>query len=188
MILKINPADVVSIPSDYNNSKGRACRYEVIGEIDSNPDDSREFDKPVQTTANSIAGPKIGNSAFYQGYSDGYYGVKYYHHVYDDSDKKYAEGYNKGFTAQRDGTPEMYRYEFIDQDDFAADFYEEFDEESVDDVTENVVQQDYDSQGRPLSMTPNAIRKRAARAAKRAQRAQATATKPSTGSWPQPKN
>lgn len=33
MILKINPADVVSIPYDYNNQKGRCCRYEVIGEV-----------------------------------------------------------------------------------------------------------------------------------------------------------
>lgn len=33
MVLKINPRDVVSIPVDYNNSKGRACRYEVIGEL-----------------------------------------------------------------------------------------------------------------------------------------------------------
>lgn len=33
MILKINPSDVVSIPSDYNNSKGRCCRYEVVGEL-----------------------------------------------------------------------------------------------------------------------------------------------------------
>lgn len=32
VIVKINPADVVSIPSDYNNAKGRACRYEVIAE------------------------------------------------------------------------------------------------------------------------------------------------------------
>jgi len=32
MILKINPADVVSIPSDYNNTKGRCCRYEVVAE------------------------------------------------------------------------------------------------------------------------------------------------------------
>jgi len=32
MLVKINPCDVVSIPSDYNNAKGRACRYEVIGE------------------------------------------------------------------------------------------------------------------------------------------------------------
>jgi hypothetical protein len=33
VVLKVNPADVVSIPSDYNNTKGRACRYEVVGEL-----------------------------------------------------------------------------------------------------------------------------------------------------------
>ena len=33
VIVKINPRDVVSIPSDYNATKGRACRYEVIEEI-----------------------------------------------------------------------------------------------------------------------------------------------------------
>ena len=32
MVVKINPADVVSIPVDYNNSKGRCCKYEVIAE------------------------------------------------------------------------------------------------------------------------------------------------------------
>ncbi len=31
VILKIDPADVVSIPSDYNNSKGRTCAYQVVG-------------------------------------------------------------------------------------------------------------------------------------------------------------
>lgn len=33
VVLKINPRDVVSIPSDYNNTKGRACQYLVIGEL-----------------------------------------------------------------------------------------------------------------------------------------------------------
>jgi hypothetical protein len=32
VIVKINPADVVSIPSDYRNAKGRAWRYEVVAE------------------------------------------------------------------------------------------------------------------------------------------------------------
>jgi hypothetical protein len=36
MIVKINPKDVVSIPSDYNNTKGRCSRYEVIGEYTEN--------------------------------------------------------------------------------------------------------------------------------------------------------
>jgi len=51
VIVKINPRDVVSIPSDYNNSKGRACRYEVVGELGVNPDQA--FDKPVQEMANA---------------------------------------------------------------------------------------------------------------------------------------
>jgi len=37
MILKINPADVVSIPSDYNGAKGRCCKYEVIGQVNGDP-------------------------------------------------------------------------------------------------------------------------------------------------------
>lgn len=33
MICKINPADVVAIPNDYNNAKGRAWTYEIVGEV-----------------------------------------------------------------------------------------------------------------------------------------------------------
>jgi len=33
MLLKVNPADVVSIPNDYNNQKGRCNTYEVIAEL-----------------------------------------------------------------------------------------------------------------------------------------------------------
>lgn len=51
VILKINPRDVVSIPTDYNNAKGRACRYEVIGELGVHPDEA--FIAPVQVDAAS---------------------------------------------------------------------------------------------------------------------------------------
>lgn len=37
MILKINPADVVSIPTDYNGAKGRCARYEVVGQVNGDP-------------------------------------------------------------------------------------------------------------------------------------------------------
>ena len=47
VIVKINPRDVVSIPTDYNNSKGRACRYEVIAELGVEP--SQAFTQPVQS-------------------------------------------------------------------------------------------------------------------------------------------
>ena len=32
VIVKVDPADVVSVPVDYDNAKARACRYEVLGE------------------------------------------------------------------------------------------------------------------------------------------------------------
>ncbi len=53
VILKINPRDVVSIPSDYNNSKGRACRYEIAGELGVDPDTA--FTAAVQENANTEA-------------------------------------------------------------------------------------------------------------------------------------
>jgi hypothetical protein len=49
VILKINPRDVVSIPADYNATKGRTCRYEVIGELGVHPDEA--FIAPVQVEA-----------------------------------------------------------------------------------------------------------------------------------------
>jgi hypothetical protein len=34
VIVKVNPRDVVAIPRDYNNTKMRVCRYEVVGEVE----------------------------------------------------------------------------------------------------------------------------------------------------------
>jgi hypothetical protein len=34
VICKVNPADVVAIPTDYNNTKMRVCAYEVIDEVE----------------------------------------------------------------------------------------------------------------------------------------------------------
>ena len=103
VVLKINPADVVSIPSDYNDAKGRTCRYVVLSDLNVSPEDA--FKAPVQTDA-------VGSSA---------------------------------------PTP---------------------------------VAQEYDSRGRPLSMTPGAIRKRQLRAAAKAANVKATQI---TDSWPAPK-
>jgi hypothetical protein len=56
VIVKINPRDVVSIPSDYNDAKGRACRYEVIGELDSETVRAPEkaFTESVQSNGNGL--------------------------------------------------------------------------------------------------------------------------------------
>jgi hypothetical protein len=45
LILKINPEDVVAIPADYDHAKGRAWKYEVIGEV---PNGERFSDSQVK--------------------------------------------------------------------------------------------------------------------------------------------
>jgi hypothetical protein len=50
VIVKINPRDVCAIPNDYNDSKGRTCRYEVVDEIDKEKADEA-FAKSVQEAA-----------------------------------------------------------------------------------------------------------------------------------------
>lgn len=108
VIVKINPADVVSIPSDYNATKGRACRYEVVGEIDADKAD-QAFTRSVQSNSSNYV--QEGDSPFKHGYSDGFYD-----NGYDDSAywgrqaDVYAEGYAKGEADREDGATERYRY------------------------------------------------------------------------------
>lgn len=49
MICKVNPRDVVSVPTDSKFQKLRCCRYEVVAEFDT------IFDKVVHMTDNDIA-------------------------------------------------------------------------------------------------------------------------------------
>ena len=117
VILKINPRDVVSIPSDYNNAKGRACRYEVIGEIGGEDKVTDAFTAPVQTNATNNtyyvkpkAGPKVSSKEFYRGYTDGYSG-----NTFDSKTSGFNKNYHAGFgIGQEDaenGVAEQYRYQ-----------------------------------------------------------------------------
>jgi hypothetical protein len=54
MIVKINPRDVVSIPVDYNEAKGRTCRYEVIGELNAETAPEEAFTSTVQSNGNTV--------------------------------------------------------------------------------------------------------------------------------------
>lgn len=99
VIVKINPRDVVSIPTDYNNSKGRTCRYEVIGEVGIDATDETEFTRPVQSNANSVKEPepKRGSGDYIRGYDDGFNGREYQNdgHVWSNN---YEEGFEDGQT------------------------------------------------------------------------------------------
>jgi len=53
VIVKVNPANVVSIPSDYNNTKGRTCEYLVLEEY-TGPLDNSIFNKTVWLDSDHI--------------------------------------------------------------------------------------------------------------------------------------
>jgi hypothetical protein len=111
MIVKINPRDVVSIPTDYNNSKGRTCRYEVVGEVGLDASDATEFTKPVQANANSVKAPepKVGTGDYARGYEDGYIGRDYSNNdpVWSQN---YEDGYNDGQMDKEWNRPQRYSY------------------------------------------------------------------------------
>jgi hypothetical protein len=169
MILKINPRDVVSIPKDYQNAKGRACSYEVIGELEGSfkTEPTKAFTSPVQTNGFGVnaatatvspqavwpfsktaaapivtTGPKVGTSEYTRGYTDGY--SRKAANSYPNTD--YMNGYLAGTDDKTNGAAMKYRYA----------------------TATPKVAQDYDKNGNALSMTKDAIRKRKARAAKNA--------------------
>ena len=63
MILKINPADVVSIPTDYDGAKGRCMKYEVVAQVNGNPKDAfasvvdNEYNRPKAALSPMAAWP-----------------------------------------------------------------------------------------------------------------------------------
>lgn len=111
VIVKINPRDVVSIPSDYNDTKGRACRYEVVGEIDADKVDTA-FTRTVQSnSANYDVPVKEGDTPFKAGYTNGY---KDLYNAVDDYYGRdrlmYRDGYEMGAEHASEGLAERYRY------------------------------------------------------------------------------
>lgn len=113
VILKVNPRDVVSIPADYNNTKGRACRYDVVGELS-----CEEFDRAmsgnmfVDAVHNGNAPAKKAevkeevkaSEDFINGYNAGYADASE-GNGYDDGDEwnDFADGYEEGYDDYCDG-------------------------------------------------------------------------------------
>lgn len=63
VILKINPRDVVAIPSDYHNAKGRACRYEVLREAEIAANSTSSSDE-YTTSVVSTTDPEEDDTGF----------------------------------------------------------------------------------------------------------------------------
>jgi hypothetical protein len=69
VLVKINPADVVSIPADYNDTKGRTSRYTVLSEIVT---DNGNLQKDVFNQTVVSAGATTNSYEYIEGYVFGY--------------------------------------------------------------------------------------------------------------------
>ena len=86
VVLKINPRDVVSIPTDYQNTKGRACAYEVVGELDADE---------VRTA--------LGGGGWEDSVNTDYSDRDIDDHDYEKVSVDYLSGYDRGRTDGRAG-------------------------------------------------------------------------------------
>lgn len=59
---EVNPADVVSIPADYNQSKMRVCRYKVLGTVDC----EHSEDLGLRVTSPSYVAPEEEDEEVYE--------------------------------------------------------------------------------------------------------------------------
>ena len=71
ILVKINPADVVSIPADYNNAKGRTWQYTVVGEVKDS--DWRKTLSVEDYTTSAVVDSRTGlnDVAYNSGFEDG---------------------------------------------------------------------------------------------------------------------
>ena len=128
VIVKINPADVVAIPADYNNAKGRCCKYVVFADCE-NHDSGNSFgafysDKPVDDGVNYDSSDSSDDS--------------------DDSDLcrcescvegSFAEGYASGQkdaingkTRDAEGAYEDFAFDDLLEDHFVSGYHAGFEE------------------------------------------------------------
>lgn len=91
LMVKVNPRDVVSVPSDYSNQKLRACRYEVVKEI---PRESG-YDSGLYSNTGDPYIPSEKNEE--DNFDD-----------LDDLDESYDAGYYDGYQTAREELEEEY--------------------------------------------------------------------------------
>jgi acyl carrier protein len=114
LLLKINPRDVVSIPTDYHNAKGRACAYLVLDELKGDArvgvEDHNVIPQPVVISSDDVNQSNAFKAGYTAGYKDGRSkkarGTSF-DGAFVDSDE-YTNGYEAGRVDGRNRKPNLY--------------------------------------------------------------------------------
>lgn len=113
LLLKIDPADVVSIPTDYTFAKGRASRYFVEGELTGSTRELVETTPVLTQRVGSVDSTNVEHD-YKQGYSIGYKAGRgkqkneYRRTKVRPNDRSYANGYLAGYADGRARAPKLY--------------------------------------------------------------------------------
>jgi len=99
VIVKVDPADVVSVPSDYKNAKMRCAKMVVLREYTDRNVEAAEFSKNIVGATGEIfeeddVDEDIWNDGYEKGVADALSG-RYYNPNSDD--ESYCEGYDEGY-------------------------------------------------------------------------------------------
>ena len=128
MLVKINPADVVSIPADYNNAKGRTWQYEVVGEVADGwrtwlPEDDYTQDAVVSSLGRDLIKAGMQNKlsdkelAYRAGYASGYVDADGGYdfddfspdgYATDEEEDAHSRGYKYGYRDSEEGKKQRY--------------------------------------------------------------------------------
>lgn len=120
LLLKINPRDVVSIPTDYGNAKGRACAYLILDELKGDARQGIEthnvIPQPVVIDTNDVNQSNDYKDGYAAGYKDGRgkkaTGTSADSGRYNDWSSAYSQQYFDGYAAGRkdgrDKKPNLY--------------------------------------------------------------------------------
>lgn len=144
VILEINPAHVVSIPTDYNNAKGRAEGYLIVGEI---PQEECEHAFPglsyVGYDDSDYITYEQDGEIDYSSIDDGWFAGDF---VADDIDEAIDEAYLMGEReGYDDGYEDLYFETALSEWDFASgDEYDSYVEGYADGFTMGSNDRDYE--------------------------------------------
>jgi hypothetical protein len=73
VIVKVNPADVIAVPNDYNNAKMRVCKMEVLREYKDRQVEADEFSHSVvSSNGEALYTQEDLDNAYSNGYDDAY--------------------------------------------------------------------------------------------------------------------
>ena len=118
LLLKIDPADVVSIPTDYNNAKGRACKYWVEADLSREQQlvvedytSPKVLNQPVLVDLTDVNTTPMYKTGYTVGYKDGRGKQRKYKSLVTSKNgisTDYKVGYEAGFAEGKARKPKRF--------------------------------------------------------------------------------